>query len=46
MADRLDVPAGTAMIVRRQEWFLDEVPWKLQAVWCPKARSTRAPTGS
>ena len=37
MADRLCVPAGTAMIVRRQEWFLDEVPWKLQAVWCPKA---------
>jgi GntR family transcriptional regulator len=36
MADRLRVPAGTAMIVRRQEWFLDEVPWKLQAAWCPK----------
>jgi GntR family transcriptional regulator len=38
MADRLCVPAGTAMIVRRQEWFLDEVPWKLQAAWCPKTR--------
>jgi DNA-binding GntR family transcriptional regulator len=36
MAHRLDAPAGTAMIVRRQEWFLDEVPWKLQEVWCPK----------
>ena len=36
MAERLGVPAGTAMIVRRQEWFLDEVPWKLQAAWCPK----------
>lgn len=36
MADRLRVPAETATIVRRQEWFLDEVPWKLQAVWCPK----------
>jgi GntR family transcriptional regulator len=38
MADRLGVPAGTEMIVRRQEWFLDELPWKLQALWCPKAR--------
>jgi GntR family transcriptional regulator len=38
MADRLRVSAGTAMIVRRQEWFLDEVPWKLQAAWCPKTR--------
>jgi GntR family transcriptional regulator len=38
MADRLRVPAGTAMIVRRQEWFLDEMPWKLQAAWCPKTR--------
>lgn len=38
MADRLRVPVGTEMIVRRQEWFLDELPWKLQAVWCPKAR--------
>jgi GntR family transcriptional regulator len=35
IASRLRVPAGTAMIVRRQEWFLDEVPWKLQAAWCP-----------
>jgi GntR family transcriptional regulator len=38
MANRLHVPAGTPMIVRRQEWFLDEVPWKLQDVWCPRAR--------
>lgn len=38
MAERLGVPAGTAMIVRRQEWFLDEVPWKLQDVWVPRAR--------
>jgi GntR family transcriptional regulator len=38
MADRLCVPAGTEMIVRRQEWFLDGLPWKLQAIWCPKAR--------
>lgn len=37
-ADRLQVPAGTAMIVRQQEWFLDEVPWKLQVAWCPKTR--------
>jgi GntR family transcriptional regulator len=37
MADLLRVPAGTEMIVRRQEWFLDELPWKLQAGWCPKA---------
>jgi GntR family transcriptional regulator len=36
MVNRLRVPAGTAMIVRRQEWFLDEVPWKLQVAWCPK----------
>jgi GntR family transcriptional regulator len=38
MAERLRVPAGTAMIVRRQEWFLDDVPWKLRAVWVPRAR--------
>lgn len=38
LAERLSVPTGAQMIVRRQEWFLDEVPWKLQAVWCPKAR--------
>jgi DNA-binding GntR family transcriptional regulator len=38
IAERLGVPAGTPMIVRRQEWFLDEVPWKLQAVWSAKAR--------
>jgi GntR family transcriptional regulator len=37
MADRLRVPVGTEMIVRRQEWFLDELPWKLQTAWCPKA---------
>jgi GntR family transcriptional regulator len=37
MAARLRVPAGTVMIVRRQEWFLDDVPWKLQDVWCPRA---------
>jgi len=37
MADRLRVPVGTDMIVRRQEWFLDELPWKLQTAWCPKA---------
>lgn len=39
IADRLEVPAGTEMIVRRQEWLLDGLPWKLQAVWCPKALS-------
>jgi GntR family transcriptional regulator len=39
IAHRLHVPTGTPMIVRRQEWFLDEVPWKLQAVWCPRALS-------
>lgn len=38
MADRLRVPVGTELIVRRQEWFLDEFPWKLQVAWCPKAR--------
>jgi len=37
MAERLRVPVGTDMIVRRQEWFLDELPWKLQTAWCPKA---------
>ncbi len=36
IADRLRVPVGTQMIVRRQEWFLDELPWKLQTAWCPK----------
>ena len=36
MADRLRVPVGTDMIVRRQEWFLDELPWKLQTAWCPR----------
>src|ERR1700684_3850123 len=36
MADRLGVPIGNEMIVRRQEWFLDELPWKLQTAWCPK----------
>jgi GntR family transcriptional regulator len=41
MADRLSVPPGTEMIVRRQEWFLDELPWKLQTAWCPKARAVQ-----
>jgi GntR family transcriptional regulator len=41
VAARLRIPVGTAMIVRRQEWFLDEVPWKLQAAWCPKVHSDR-----
>jgi DNA-binding GntR family transcriptional regulator len=36
MADRLRVPLRTEMIVRSQEWFLDELPWKLQTAWCPK----------
>jgi GntR family transcriptional regulator len=36
IANWLRVPAGASMIVRRQEWFLDEVPWKLQVAWCPK----------
>ena len=35
IADRLEAPAGTRMIVRHQEWLLDGLPWKLQAVWCP-----------
>jgi GntR family transcriptional regulator len=39
MAERLQVPVGTEMVVRRQEWFLDDLPWKLQAVWCPIALS-------
>ena len=37
MAELLRVPVGTEMIVRRQEWFLEELPWKLQTAWCPKA---------
>lgn len=37
IAGRLHVPPGAEMIVRCQEWLLDEVPWKLQAVWCSKA---------
>ncbi len=37
MAGRLDVTVGTPMIVRRQEWFLDDMPWKLQDVWCPRS---------
>jgi GntR family transcriptional regulator len=36
IARELDVPVGTTMIIRSQEWFLDEVPWKLQVAWCPK----------
>lgn len=39
LAERLKVTAGTRMAVRRQEWFLDGLPWKLQAVWCPTALS-------
>jgi len=39
IADRLRVPVGTEMVVRRQEWFLDDLPWKLQTIWCPVARS-------
>lgn len=39
IADRLGVGVGTEMVVRRQEWFLDELPWKLQTIWCPVARS-------
>ena len=39
MADRLRVPVGTEMVIRRQEWFLDDLPWKMQTVWCPKIRS-------
>src|ERR1700739_1267059 len=39
MADRLRVPVGTEMVVRSQQWFLDDLPWKLQAIWCPTARS-------
>jgi GntR family transcriptional regulator len=41
MAERLRVPVGTEMIVRRQGWFLDELPWKLQTAWCPKTRSVQ-----
>jgi GntR family transcriptional regulator len=37
LAELLRVPVGTEMIVRRQEWFLEELPWKLQTAWCPKA---------
>jgi GntR family transcriptional regulator len=36
MAELLRVPVGTEIIVRRQEWFLEELPWKLQTAWCPK----------
>lgn len=39
IADRLRVPIGTEMVVRHQEWFLDDLPWKLQTIWCPVARS-------
>lgn len=38
IADRLGVPVGTEMVARRQEWFLDDLPWKMQTVWCPTAR--------
>ena len=37
MAERLRIPAGTEMIVRRQEWFLEDQPWKLQTAGRPKA---------
>jgi GntR family transcriptional regulator len=37
MADRLLVPSGTEVIVRRQDWFLDGLPWKRQTAWCAKA---------
>jgi GntR family transcriptional regulator len=37
IAGRLGVPAGTEMIIRRQDWFLDDLPWKLQVAWCPRA---------
>ena len=37
MAERLGIPVGTPMIVRRQEWFLDDMPWKQQDVWCPRS---------
>jgi GntR family transcriptional regulator len=43
MAARLSVPVGTEMVVRRQEWFLDDLPWKLQTVWCPIERAQQAP---
>lgn len=39
IADRLGVPVGTEMIVRRQEWLLDGLPWKLQVGWCQKIYS-------
>ena len=45
MAERLRVPVGTEMIVRRQEWFLEDLPWKLQTAWCPKVWYDRAPPG-
>lgn len=38
MANRLEVPVGTEMAVRHQDWFLDDLPWKRQTVWCPIAR--------
>jgi DNA-binding GntR family transcriptional regulator len=37
IADRLRVPAGAEMVVRRQDWFLDDLPWKLQVAWCPRS---------
>jgi GntR family transcriptional regulator len=39
LADRLEVATGTKMVVRRQEWLLDGLPWKTQVVWCPAAHS-------
>jgi GntR family transcriptional regulator len=38
IAERLSVPVGTKMVVRRQDWLLDDLPWKRQTVWCPVAR--------
>jgi GntR family transcriptional regulator len=38
VADRLQIPPTTQMVVRQQEWHLDDMPWKLQTVWCQVAR--------
>jgi GntR family transcriptional regulator len=42
VAEWLQVPNRTEMVVRRQEWYLDDTPWKLQAIWCPASRSAEA----
>ncbi len=40
------LPVGTEMIVRRQEWFLEELPWKLQDRLVPEDLvRPGAPTG-